>query len=112
MLNGAKDFLLSLPELSGGGFRTFLNRQLGKSFLVFPNGYAVVLNKESDNGWSLMVAVYLREDGSLSFGLADGELYKMVSEPVFTKVRDIPEKNTKKAHRVTLRTEQILWLEI
>ena len=101
MLNGAKDFLLSLPELSDGGFRTFLNKQLGKSFLVFPNGYAVVLNKESDNTWSLMVAVYLREDGSLSFGLAEGELYKMVSEPVFTKVRDIPEKNTKKAHRVT-----------
>ena len=105
MLNGAKDFLLSLPELSGGGFRTFLNRQLGKSFLVFPNGYAVVLNKESDNTWSLMVAVYLREDGSLSFGLAEGELYKMVSEPVFTKVRDIPARNMKKAHRVTFEND-------
>ena len=46
MLNGAKDFLLALPELSGGGFRAFLNESLGKSFLVFPNGYAVVLGRE------------------------------------------------------------------
>ena len=106
MLNGAKDFLLALPELSGGGFRAFLNESFGKSFLVFPNGYAVVLARESDNTWSLMVDVYLREDGSLSFGLAQGELYKIVSEPVFHKIRDITPLETKTVSRVAFNDDQ------
>ena len=38
LIDGAKDWLLSMPELSAGGFRTFLDEKLGQSFLVFPDG--------------------------------------------------------------------------
>ena len=89
LIDGAKDWLLSMPELSAGGFRAFLDRKLGKSFLVFPNGFAVLLAQEADDCWSLDVAVYQNIDGTLRFGLASGELFKMISEPVFEKVRDV-----------------------
>ena len=89
LIDGAKDWLLSMPELSAGGFRAFLDRKLGKSFLVFPNGFAVLLAQETDDCWSLDVAVYQNIDGTLRFGLASGELFKMISEPVFEKVRDV-----------------------
>ena len=89
MVKGAKEWLLSMPELSCGGFRAFLNEVRRQSFLVFPNGYAVVLKQEDDNCWSLQVNVYLGADGTLRFGLADGELYKLVQEPEFEKVRDV-----------------------
>ena len=74
MVKGAKEWLLSMLELSGGGFRAFLNQVRRKSFLVFPNGCAVVLKQEDDKCWSLQVNVYLRADGSLRFGIAEGEL--------------------------------------
>ena len=92
LIDGAKDWLLSMPELSAGGFRAFLDRKLGKSFLVFPNGFAVLLAQEADDCWSLDVAVYQNIDGTLRFGLASGELFKMISEPVFEKVRDVDRK--------------------
>ena len=53
MVKGAQEWLLALPELSCGGFRAFLNEVHKKSFLVFPNGCAVVLKQEADNCWSL-----------------------------------------------------------
>ena len=101
LIDGAKDWLLSMPELSAGGFRAFLDKKSGKSFLVFPNGFAVLLAQEADNCWSLSVAVYQNADGTLRFGLASGELYKMVPEPVFEKVRKIEPKRLYAADSVT-----------
>ena len=92
LIDGAKDWLLSMPELSAGGFRAFLDEKLGQSFLVFPNGFAVLLAREADDCWFLDVAVYQNVDGTLRFGLASSELFKMVSEPVFEKVRDVDRK--------------------
>ena len=57
--------------------------------MVFPNGCAVVLKQEADNCWSLEVNVYLRADGTLRFGIAEGELYTLVQEPKFEKIRDV-----------------------
>ena len=39
------------------GMSAFLGEKLGRSFLVFPNGFAVLLAREADNCWSLSVAV-------------------------------------------------------
>ena len=89
MVKGAQEWLLALPELSCGGFRAFLNEVHKKSFLVFPNGCAVVLKQEADNCWSLEINVYLRADGALRFGIAEGELYSLVQEPKFEKLRDV-----------------------
>ena len=75
LINGARDWLLSMPELSNSGFKAYLNKRHGESFLVFPNGFAVELTQESDNCWSLKVSAYTSENGSLHFGLADNDIY-------------------------------------
>lgn len=103
MVNGAQDWLLSLPEKCRGGFRAYLNKRLEKSFLVFPNKFAVELTKEEDGCWSLQVGVYLGKDGNLRFGLAEGQLWKMVSEPVFEPVRKL---NSKRVSRIGNGVEQ------
>ena len=87
LISGAKDWLLSMPELSDNGFKAYLNKRSGQSYLVFPNGFAVALTQEYDNCWSLHVTVYASDNGSLHFGLGNNEIFRMVSEPVFERVQ-------------------------
>ena len=89
-----------MPELSEKGFEAWLSKKEEKSYLVFPNGYAVLLQKEKDSCWSLAVECYVNEDGSLNFSFMGQDIYRMVSEPKFERLESMEGQRASKVATV------------